>query len=371
MSPMKICILTLGTRGDVELFITLGRELYRRGHRVLIGTSGFYAERVRSAGLHHRNVGLGTQEQMAGILRSLSEINDPTARTHDFVHKWIVPQLKVGMRSILPYATSADFFISNLKLALPRITQKIPTAFVTYDVPANVHDLARLVPGDGSHGMLDLVAMNQMLVDPDQMWGPQWRFTGFWIEPCPGSYVPPQELMRFLAEGPPPVVITLGSMSDMQAAGVTDRLIDAVHKAGQRAIIVDRGANAKTDLGNAFHPREEIPFQWLFSRCSAVIHHGGIGTVAASLACGTPSIMLPHISAQWRIAQTLRHAGVATGIFNAAATDADSLSTAIRQAVYDVQVKDAAGKWKGLLSQDRGAAAAADMIESNGISRRS
>jgi len=32
------------------------------------------------------------------------------------------------------------------------------------------------------------------------------------------------------------------------------------------------------------------PFQLLFPRCAAVVHHGGIGTVAKALAAGVPQL---------------------------------------------------------------------------------
>jgi hypothetical protein len=48
---MRVFLLTLGTRGDFELFFSLGCELRRRGHSVLLGSSSFYAERVAAAGL--------------------------------------------------------------------------------------------------------------------------------------------------------------------------------------------------------------------------------------------------------------------------------------------------------------------------------
>ena len=35
------------------------------------------------------------------------------------------------------------------------------------------------------------------------------------------------------------------------------------------------------------------PFRKLFPRCAAVVHHGGIGTVAKALAAGVPQLVLP------------------------------------------------------------------------------
>ncbi len=54
---MRIFILTLGTRGDFELFCTLGRDLRRRGHHVVLGTSGFYAQATEAAGLEWTAIG--------------------------------------------------------------------------------------------------------------------------------------------------------------------------------------------------------------------------------------------------------------------------------------------------------------------------
>ena len=47
---MNVLALALGTRGDLELFVMLGRALEARGHRVTLASSGFYAERVHEAG---------------------------------------------------------------------------------------------------------------------------------------------------------------------------------------------------------------------------------------------------------------------------------------------------------------------------------
>ena len=39
--------------------------------------------------------------------------------------------------------------------------------------------------------------------------------------------------------------------------------------------------------------REFAPFQKLFPHCAAVVHHGGVGTVAKALAAGIPQLIRP------------------------------------------------------------------------------
>ena len=58
---------------------------------------------------------------------------------------------------------------------------------------------------------------------------------------------------------------------------------------------------------------EWIPHSWLFPRMAAVVHHGGVGTTAAGLAAGVPSIITPFFADQpfwgsvymdWELAET-------------------------------------------------------------------
>jgi len=41
-----------------------------------------------------------------------------------------------------------------------------------------------------------------------------------------------------------------------------------------------------------------IPYDWLFKRSTAVIHHGGAGTTGKALRAGIPNIILPFTSDQ-------------------------------------------------------------------------
>ena len=48
---MKITVLTLGTRGDVQPYIALGLGLKEAGHSVTVGTSGDFESMVNAHGL--------------------------------------------------------------------------------------------------------------------------------------------------------------------------------------------------------------------------------------------------------------------------------------------------------------------------------
>jgi len=49
---MKIAILTLGTRGDVQPYAVLGQALKKRGHSVVLSTAKSFQNLVESYGLN-------------------------------------------------------------------------------------------------------------------------------------------------------------------------------------------------------------------------------------------------------------------------------------------------------------------------------
>ena len=48
-TPLRIAVLTVGTRGDVQPFVALGHHMQRRGHTVMICTSSDFKPFVESA----------------------------------------------------------------------------------------------------------------------------------------------------------------------------------------------------------------------------------------------------------------------------------------------------------------------------------
>jgi UDP:flavonoid glycosyltransferase YjiC (YdhE family) len=104
------------------------------------------------------------------------------------------------------------------------------------------------------------------------------------------------KLESFLEAGPPPVYLGFGSMVDPDPAGTTRLLLDAVERAGCRAIL----ARGWAGLGDGPLPDSvlgagTLPHASLFPRLAAVIHHGGAGTTTTAARSGVPQIVIPHL----------------------------------------------------------------------------
>lgn len=113
------------------------------------------------------------------------------------------------------------------------------------------------------------------------------------FDPIPPSTEQNPALEDFLAQGRAPLVFTAGSAMGCpgdffsKAAAATAAL-------KERAVFVTAYPDSlPPDLPSSILPLSYVPFHHLFPRASVVIHHGGIGTTAQSLAAGVPQLILP------------------------------------------------------------------------------
>jgi UDP:flavonoid glycosyltransferase YjiC (YdhE family) len=106
----------------------------------------------------------------------------------------------------------------------------------------------------------------------------------------------PAKLEWFLQAGPPPVYLGFGSMMDSDPAGTTRLLVDAVERAGCRAVLAKGWAGlGDGPLPDSVFGAGSLPHASLFPRMAAVVHHGGAGTTATAARSGVPQIVVPHL----------------------------------------------------------------------------
>jgi sterol 3beta-glucosyltransferase len=379
---MRIFIMAMGTRGDLELFLALGRELDRRGHVVLMATSPFYGGLVQQAGLEWTPVGSGTFEQQLEALRAQSTIASRLDRVRDYAKRWLVPQIDQSFPHIRMLAAMCDYFINNMKILLPRRDGRPQRgAWVMYDPPLtqeNMRSFDANQPADGT--ILNLVAMNQRLLDPQNQWGPRYHFTGFWKVEARSTREPGEDLQAFLRAGPPPVVLTMGSMVMFEPVRLVQIFAEALRLSGQRGIIVGgwSGISRVPPADLLEPPRaaagppppvfcvDEVAYDWLFPRTACVIHHGGCGTLSAVLRAGQPSIVLPQIPPQEIFGKMLERENLGTGVLDTGTLRPEILAEAIRRAVSDERVRESCRVWQPVINAERGMPLAVDLIEAHG-----
>jgi UDP:flavonoid glycosyltransferase YjiC (YdhE family) len=156
-----------------------------------------------------------------------------------------------------------------------------------------------------------LFAYSPLVSPQPRDWKPWMHATGYW-RAGPADWQPPEGLEEFLAAAPA-VCIGFGSMHSPRIARILDTALEALARSGRRAVILTgwsgyAGRCAGQD-GSVF-VIGDAPHEWLFPRVSAVVHHGGAGTTAAALRAGVPSVILPFFFDQGFWGQRLAACGL-------------------------------------------------------------
>jgi len=118
--------------------------------------------------------------------------------------------------------------------------------------------------------------------------------TGYWFLPASPAWVPPRGVETFLEGGGPVVAIGFGSMVSEDPTALAQLVLGAVRRAGVRAVLVAGwGGLAKLPPAEDVFVADALPYDWLFPRVAAVVHHGGAGTTGLALRAGVPAIVVP------------------------------------------------------------------------------
>lgn len=144
-----------------------------------------------------------------------------------------------------------------------------------------------------------LVGVSPAVLPRPADWPAHIDVTGYWFLDTLDGWAPPAGLTAFLGSGEPPVYVGFGSMSTHDREGTLDTILAALDRTGLRGIVHRGGARLHTDdLPPGVLLVDDVPHEWLFPRCSALVHHGGAGTTAAGLRAGVPSGVVAHMGDQ-------------------------------------------------------------------------
>ena len=171
------------------------------------------------------------------------------------------------------------------------------------------------------------------------------KVSGYWLLDTPPNWQPPPEVVDFLQSGPPPVFVGFASMGDPMKAQETTRLvIDALEKVGQRGILVSGWSGLGTDfpLPESVCVVESIPYAWLMSRVSVVVHHAGAGSTGYGLSSGVPNVVIPHFSDNHFWSRKVLALGVSPPPLPRQKLTADKLAEALKEALENKAMKQRA-----------------------------
>jgi UDP:flavonoid glycosyltransferase YjiC (YdhE family) len=147
---------------------------------------------------------------------------------------------------------------------------------------------------------------------------------------------------------------------------ITSILVEAVRRVGVRAIIHAGWAGLGDDLPNEFLSIDYAPYDWLFERLAAVVHHGGSGTSGLAFRSGVPSLVVPFGFDQYYWGDRGAELGVSPELLSFKELNVDDLAARIHTAVTDKSMVEQAELLGKKLRAEDGVARAVEIINKIG-----
>lgn len=355
--PMKILLAPVGSHGDVHPFLGMGRALLRAGHEVTVLVNGHFRALVEEAGLRYRECGSDAQFREAVAHPDMWHPTRSLRLLSRYVGELIPDtygEIERGGHDLVV----AHCLAFGARIAEERLGARVVTILLAPSNLRSAYETPRL-PGDALLRFLPrplrraaFALVDRRIVDPmfgeavngfrarlglaparrifDRWWIAERRALGLW----PGWFAAPQpdwapsvrltdfplwdegdlrgvppEVESFLAAGPPPVVFAPGTAMT-QGRRFFEASLEACRRLGARALLLTRHAEqVPAPLPGFACLAPYAPFSLLLSRVAAIVHHGGVGTMAQAFASGVPQLVKPLAYDQFDNGDRVRRLG--------------------------------------------------------------
>lgn len=332
---MKIAILTLGTRGDVQPYAVLGRALKQRGHEVTLATAKNYEQLVKSYDIDFSPVEADFQELLESDDGKKMMKGNPFAIKRK-LKSWLYPYITNSLITFYNLSNNSDLVLYHVKTLADSFADQFPEKMIRASVlpiiePTNdfanpafsglpipgflnrwtylftnfsikllsipileFRKKCNLPPKFTIPPVKNIYGLSSLFLPVPQDYPGNSVFTGFWFGRAKEELT--EGVKEFLRAGKPPVVLTFGSMPLNSKFDLQSAILTLVEKHNIRMIVLKGwGLNQTKDLED--NPNilviESAPYEKLFPLVKAIIHHGGIGTTAECLHAGKPFMICP------------------------------------------------------------------------------
>ena len=366
---MRIVLLTVGSRGDVEPVVALASGLARAGHEPTVATHEAFRSVVEERGLAFAPItgdprgmirspqvqsllaaGRNPVRMLRGFANLLHEAWDDYAETtvaacvdqEAIVYTalgfagWHIGEaldIPTGMLALQPFGSTAEHLpvsvLAGRSLgAWPNRAGHALQQAVGWRLVGRLVDRWRAealaVPRLGWRGSGPelkrrrepiIHAYSPTVVPPPSDWPAWYPTTGWLYLDRPSDWAPPASLTAFLENGEAPVYAGFGSMVDQKAAGLTELVAEALARSGRRGVLATGWGGLEPGLvDDRVLVVDDVPHSWLLPRMSLAVHHGGAGTTGAVVRAGIPHVVVPLFADQHFWARTVEGSGIGTGV---------------------------------------------------------
>ena len=387
---MRAVLTNLGSLGNIQPFVSLAQELRKHGHEPVLALAPTYASYAAQLGFEFIPIGFDldypklqrkdTEDALKGI-DPIYTLNDSLTKLSAMLPRMFT-ELKEGCRN-------ADVLISGHLQPSSRMLHEL-TGIPFVSIHTNhfggmqpeayrraasgvinpfreQHGLSPVedpIHTDANSPQLALYAISRYLRRPDPQWPSHYHVTGFFFLE-EQDWQPPAELVSFLENGDPPIVISFSSIAHSDPDAITELLLKAIDSAKCRAIIQQgwSGLARNRELPSNVLSVGFVQHTWLFPHAACVIHAGGSGTPATTLRSGIPAIVVPHVGDQPMWAELVRGLGCAGDVIPYRELTAERLAAAIVVTLGNSELRRHTSDFALKIQAEQGLSRARTLIE--------
>lgn len=412
---MKFLLSPFGSHGDVHPFLGIGVELQKRGYEVKFAVNEFFRELTEATGLPYVEMG---EKKLYTELSQDSRIWNPRSSFQVIFREgvakiltrhieWIRDEYVAGETVVLSSIFGFGARVAQEAFGVPLTTIHLQPAVLwsehdspqlpnMFSGPSVPRWLKRLQIWVGEKFVIDRAVrpvLNPVLeqyhcppmrntltwmhsptriigmfpewfapVQPD--WPTQTRLADFplWDEADLGELPPEQR--EFLKAGDPPIIFAPGSAM-RHGKPFFEAAAAACEAMNRRGILLTRfPEQIPQGLPQGVVHFAYSPFSRILPFAAMLVHHGGIGSTAQTMAAGIPQLIMPMSHDQFDNANRVRRLGVGDEIARSRFTAA-RLCEMVPKLLDSSEVEKSCQKIRQRFTGRGGIEQAVDIIESD------
>ena len=350
---MKIILTAIGTQGDIEPFLAIGKILKEKGHQVICAFSEQFRELTESNELEFASLGSklfdlhnsdagkiamgggkGLKKTFAFIKLAMKQTGpnkEKETKLYELIKqerpdrvlynsKTICPIIweyknsgKTTFLSPFPYlhyvkGHSLLVFGKNYGEFFNKLTFKLydfgaATAALTTKKWLHIEDkIKRTELKNIVRSRKFIYTISPSLFPRPDYWESYIKVLGHHTVKKKTDWKPKKELSEFIDKNEKILFITFGSMTNPEPERKTKIILEILER-NKIATIINTASGGLVKPGNfnseLIYFVSQIPYDWVFPKMYAVIHHGGSGTTHLALKYGCATLIIPHFIDQF------------------------------------------------------------------------
>ena len=350
---MKILLISIGTRGDMEPFLAIGDILKEKGHEVLCAFPEHFRSLAKESNIEFASLGkkytkllnsdawkafMGGSTGLRKLfsLISLGRESSPTTKELIFKQYEIIKKErpdrilysgksnypiiweinnrgKTILISPVPYIQYVKdhthvVFHSNFGSFFNKLTYSFADFGLVIAIKIAIKWLniqRKITQRKIKKTILSrkvIYTISPTLFPRPDYWNENIKVLGYYERDKTINWKADKNLEKFVLKYDKILFITFGSMTNPNPEEKTRVILDILEKHNIPAIINTASGGLIKPLKyntKLFHFVKQVPYDWIFPKIYAVIHHGGSGTTHTAIKHGCATMIIPHIIDQY------------------------------------------------------------------------